>query len=278
MRTQFWILAGALLVTSAVATYVRLTSLPRQFEQRRGEMLAKGDSLGAILTEADIAPLPDPVRRYVERSGSLGKPRTLAIELEFDADMFDAPGAQPMSGRVLQYERFDVPRRLFVMSSRMKGMPVAVLHVFNGDQATMQVRLAGLFNVVDLKGPDLTRTETVTILNDLCFFAPSLLSDPRLAWTAIDATHASVAFTLGANTVSALLTFDSQGDLVDFRSEDRGALQKDGSLKILPWTTPMRAYQEFDGRRVASEGEAIWHYPEAPFTYGQMRLVAYRTP
>jgi hypothetical protein len=129
--------------------------------------------------------------------------------------------------------------------------------------------------VVDLAGPDLTRTETVTILNDLAFFAPSRLVDPRLSWTPIDDTRARVAFTLGANTVSAELVFNDAGELVDFISDDRGMLGKDGSLRILRWTTPMTAYRDFGGWHVASEGDAIWHLPEGPFTYGHMRLTRY---
>ena len=54
----------------------------------------------------------------------------------------------------------------------MKGLPVAVLHDFNRDRTTMRVRLTGVVNVVNIGGPELTRTETVTILNDFCFFAP----------------------------------------------------------------------------------------------------------
>jgi hypothetical protein len=53
-----------------------------------------------------------------------------------------------MTGPVAQYERFDLPGRLFLMTTRMKGLPVAVLHDFDRDQATMRVRLAGLINVV----------------------------------------------------------------------------------------------------------------------------------
>ena len=181
------------------------------------------------------------------------------ITLRFEATMYDAPGAAGMVGPVDQYERFDLPRRLFLMTTRMKGLPVAVLHDFNRDQATMRVRLAGLLNVVDIAGPDLTRTETVTILNDLAFFAPSRLIDPRLTWTAVDDTRARVAFTLGPNTVSAELVFNAAGELVDFISDDRGMLEKDGSLRTLRWTTPMSAYRDFGGWRLASEGKAIWH-------------------
>lgn len=207
--------------------------------------------------------------------GSIGRPVVTEVYLQFDATMHESRGAAAMPGPVVQFERFDTPERLFLMTTRMKGLPVAVLHDFSKDGATMRVRLAGLLNVVNLGGPDLTRTETVTILNDLDFFAPSRLSAPRLSWTAIDDIRARVTFTLGTNSVSADLVFNAAGALMDFVSDDRCMLEKDGTLRILRWTTPTSAYRDFGGWHRASEAEAIWHLPEGPFTYGRMRLTGY---
>lgn len=251
------------------------TSLSRAFEVRKAEAMSAPRQQERILMEADTTHLPSPVQRYIAVTGSIGRPVVSEITMHFDAAMFDAPGAPGMTGPVVQYERFDTPERLFLMKTRMKGLPVAVLHDFNRDHATMKVRLAGLFNVVDIGGPDLTRTETVTILNDLCFYAPSRLIDPRLSWTEMDDTHARVSFTLGSNTVSAELVFNAAGELVDFVSNDRGMLEKDGGLRVLRWTTPLGNYQTFGGWRVASEGDAIWHLPEEPFTYGHLQLTHY---
>ena len=270
---MFWLLAGVALVGLGLCLTAWTTSLARVFEKRRAKATPIPRHETSSLAEADIAHLPPPVRRYIALTGSIGRPVVTEITLKFEATMYDAPGAAGMSGPVAQYERFDLPRRLFLMTTRMSGLPVAVLHDFDTDQATMRVRLAGLVNVVDVAGPDLTRTETVTILNDLCFFAPSRLIDPRLTWTLVDDTRAKVAFTLGPNTVSAELVFNDEGELVDFVSEDRGRLEKDGSLRVLRWTTPFSTYRNFGGWRLASEGEAIWHLPEGPFTYGRMRLV-----
>lgn len=270
-----WFLGAGLLIVAGGGLYVRSTSLSRAFEQRRDEAAAKPLSEAPILTEDDLAQLPEPVQRYIALTGSIGRPMVTEIVMHFDAAMYDAPGAPGMAGPIVQYERFDTPDRLFFMKTTMKGLPVAVLHDFNRDQATMRVRLAGLANVVDIGGPELTRTETVTILNDLAFFAPSRLIDPRLRWTAKDDRRAKVAFTLGANTVSAELIFNETGELVDFVSEDRGMLEKDGSLRLARWTTPLGNYRDFDGWRLASEGDAIWHLPEGPFTYGHMRLTHY---
>ena len=52
-------------------------------------------------------------------------------------------------------------------------------------------------------------------------------------------------------------------------------LDNDGRLRILRWTTPLGNYRPFDGWCVASEGNAIWHLPEGPFTYGHLRLTHY---
>lgn len=41
------------------------------------------------------------------------------------------------------------------------------------------------------------------------------------------------------------------------------------------WTTPLGNYRDFYGWRLASEGDAIWHLPTGPFTYGHMRLTHY---
>jgi hypothetical protein len=139
----------------------------------------------------------------------------------------------------------------------------------------MVVRIASLINVVDIHSDELARTETVTLLNDLAFFAPAWLIDPRLESQHVDDRQADVTFTNGPHKIKASLWFNEAGDLVNFTSDDRGALQEDGRFKYVRWSTPMRTYREINGQRVAIEGEAIWHYPEGEFIYGRMKLRSY---
>lgn len=270
-----WFLGGGLLIAAGAGLYVWSTGLSLAFKTRRAAAAALPFPEARVLTESDFQHLPAPVQRYIKRTGSVGRPVVSEIQMRFDAIMYDAPGSPGMAGPVVQYERFDRPDRLFFMTTKMKGLPVAVLHDFDRNQATMRVRLAGLANVVDIGGPELTRTETVTILNDLAFFAPSRLIDPRLSWTAMDDRHAKVTFTLGPNAVSAELVFNDNDELIDFVSDDRGMLERDGSLRLVRWSTPLGHYREFDGWLLASEGDAIYHLPEGPFTYGHLRLTHY---
>ena len=181
-----------------------------------------------------------------------------------------------MSGPAHQIDVIVPPRRLFFMQTRMYGLPVAVLHDYDGDKASMQVRLARLFDVVNLSGPELSKAETVTILNDLAAYAPSALAGPQFRWKAIDGMQAAVTFQNGPHTVGATLIFNSEGDLVDFHSPDRAELQNDGTLKILPWSTPLSDYREFQGRRAAAKGEAVYHRPDGPFVYGRFAVTGVR--
>ncbi len=250
--------------------------LGADYTRRRRAMLATAAPSPPLLTAALIAPLPAPVQRYLRVCGWLGKPLPRSVQVDFDAEMFSKPGATGMRGPAVQIDRFDLPRRLFFMRTRMAGLPVAVLHDYAGTQASMQVRLASLFDVVKLQGEALARAETVTLLNDLCLFAPAWLVDARLTWMAADAQRCEVAFTQGPHRVSATLEFDDAGQLVNFHSDDRAALQKDGSLRPLHWSTPMRDYREFDGRRVATRGDAVYRYPEGDFAYGRFVLQGIR--
>lgn len=50
-------------------------------------------------------------------------------------------------------------------------------------------------------------------------------------------------------------------------------LSADGkTYKSYPWSTPVRSYKDFGGRRVAGYGETVWHTSEGEFRYGRFNL------
>jgi hypothetical protein len=225
-----------------------------------------------VLTGEDIRSLPLPVQKYLIYSGTVGKAKPQNVRIEFEAEMFRKPGASAMRSHSCQYNFFRDYTRIFLMKASKTGIPIRARHIYSNQQATFVVRLAGLFNVVNIKGDELTKAETVTILNDMCIFVPGSLTDKRLSWKEIDSLTTEVTLTNGAFIVSARLYFNEKGELTDFVSDDRSALQDDGTLKTFRWSTPVSDYKENDGRRIPGYGETIWHYPEGNFTYGKFSL------
>jgi hypothetical protein len=230
----------------------------------------------APLTADDVAALPQLVQCHLQRSGAIGKAPVRAFHIVYDAVMSQQPGQKGLPGTAEQFNAVQPVRRLFFMASRMSGLPVAVLHDYSGTAASMQVRIASLFDVANQHDAELARIETVTLLNDLCFWAPSSLIGPQFQWRVVDGSRVEVTFKNGPHTVRATLVFDAEGDLVDFISDDRAQSQRDGSFKPLRWSTPMRERREFEGRRVPTRGEAIWHRPEGPFVYGRFTVRSIR--
>lgn len=228
---------------------------------------------GPVLTEADLAPLPPPVQRYVRQAGAVGQPRVHDFRVQWTGRI-RADAASPWMPFVAeQHNTIEPPRRLFMMDARMKGLPVAVLHAYAPGGATMRVKLLSAIAMVDAAGPALTRAETVTWFNDLCLLAPGALVAPCITWTPIDDTTARAEVTVGVHTIAAELRFDAAGRLIDFVSDDRAAASPDGkTFTRQRWSTPLADYARVGPATVATHGEARWHPASGAFAYGEFAL------
>ena len=285
-----WLVAALLLLGTAVALVVAprwwwvvgavlgfLARGPWSLHAAYERAVAHAPPAGAqaLLMDDDLAALPAPVRRYVRAAGVIGKPRVHDFRATWTGRIRASATAPWMAFVAEQHNTIDPPRRFFMMDARMKGLPVAVLHAFGAEGATMRVKLLSAFGMVNAAGPDLTRGETVTIFNDLCLFAPGALVSPAITWEPIDDRAARAHFTLGANTISAELRFDASDQLIDFVSDDRGAASSDGrTFTTQRWTTPVRDYAQVGPARVATHGETRWHPATGAWTYGEFALTA----
>lgn len=227
----------------------------------------------ALLTEQDMAALPALVQRYLRVAGVVGKPRVASFRARFQGQIKSRPDAGYMGFTAVQTSFFDEPTRLFLIEASLRGVPFAALHTYVGPSATMKVKVASLVTVVDAKGPEMNRSETVTMLNDMCFLAPATLVDPHIGWEELGPLSVQATFTNAGNTVSATLFFNEAGELVNFHSDDR-YLSADGvEYSKYRWVTPLHDYRDYGGVRLASRGEALWEMPDGPLEYGRFELV-----
>lgn len=241
----------------------------KSFEHDLKICLQRSDSLPApLLTEADLQSLPLPVQHYLRNSGVVNKPKIHNARIIFNGEM-RGKAKDYFSFTSQQYNFFDTPARLFFMKAKMFGINIPGYHRFSDGEATMDIRFFGLFSIVKHEGAAMNKTETVTLLNDMCLLAPASLIDRRIAWQAIDSNHCKAVFTSGNIVVSALLSFNEDGDLIDFVSDDRMDVS---DMKFYPWSTPVHDYQNLDGLHIMRNGDAVWHYDDGPFTYGKFTL------
>ena len=267
--------ANALLLLAVAHGW--LTEGPRSFHAQflRDAQAGLARPLHApVVSEADLAPLPEPVQRYLRQAGVLGQPRVRNYRLRFRGRIRSGPESGWMPFEAEQQSFADEPTRLFLMRARMFGLPVEAFHRSIGGHATMQVTVAGLVTMVDARGDVMDRSEAVTLFNDMCLLAPGSLLDSGIRWESVDERTARAQFTNGGHTIAATLHFGEDGRLTNFVSDDRSRASPDGkTFTQLRFSTPVRDYRAYGPAHLAAHGEARWHLPEGEFTYGEFDLV-----
>jgi hypothetical protein len=232
-----------------------------------------------IITEADLAPLPEPVQRYLHFAQVVGKPRVSCVKVRQKGLMRTTPTQPWMPVEAVQYSTLAGPLTRTWYAGIKMG-PFTLLKGYDrydNGAGRMLIRLLSIFPVVDAHGPEVDMSALIIFVNDMVMWPTAFLSD-YIRWEPMDAKSARAQVNLFGKQFSAELRFNEAGELVDFITEDRyrsvgKTYQQDR------WSTPLRSYREVNGVRIPTEGDAIWHLPEGEFPYIQVTIgeVSYDT-
>lgn len=220
-----------------------------------------------VLTEKDLAHLPEPVKKYILLTGFVGKEKVSNVFLKGSGKIRSSEKSGWMHFTSEQYNFFESPFRAFYIRALKMGVPVVGLHLYKNETATMVIKLLNLFKVVDAKGPEMNQAETVTILNDMCFMTLGCLINKNIEWEIMGTNQVKATFTNGQITVSAILTFDDEGKLVNFLSFDRFETADGKIYHNFPWETPVTEYKTVNGYHLPSKANVIYKRPEGDFCY-----------
>ncbi len=271
-----WIWLGIIILLGGAAITMSILSKGMQntYEaEARSQFAARGAQQTELLTEADMAHLPAPVQKYLRYTGAVGKPKVHNFRAEFRGRMKQDPKRDWMQVSARQVNFYPNPVRLFYIDGRFSGIPAYGLHAYKEQKGTMRIKLAGLLTVVDAKGHEMDQSDTVTLFNDMCVMAPATLIDSNIQWETVDDRTVKAVYPNGENRVSAVLTFNDAGELINFVSEDRFMKAGDKDARLAPWSTPLTDYQDYNGLRLASRAKAVWLLPEGEYLYAEFEMV-----
>ncbi|MCF8229311.1 MAG: hypothetical protein K9G58_00910 [Bacteroidales bacterium] len=224
-----------------------------------------------LITEKDLQHLPEIVQKYLRYAGVPGMQKVRNVHIFLEGRMRGGPDEDWMKIHAEQYSFFDDPTRVFYIKAKKAGLPVRGIHLYKNEKAIMVVKLLGLFKVVDASGPVMDQSETVTMFNDMCMMAPGTLIDTRIQWEEIDSLNVKAVYTNGDHSISAKITFNEEGQLVDFISDDRSELRGKDFVQ-LPWSTPVEDYAEINGLMLPKHADAVYHRKEGPYSYAEFTV------
>jgi len=235
------------------------------------------DAVDAVrVQDQDLDHLPGPVRRYLRAAGVVGQPRVHTFAARMHGRIRGGPDARWMPLIAEQHNAAAPAARLFYFDGSKAGVPLQGYHRYVDASASMLVRLAAVLPVARAAGVEMTRSETVTLFNDMCLLAPATLLSGAIAWQPVDARSAKARFTNAGYAIEAELVFDDGGELADFRSDDRSRAAADGRLEPVRWSTPLGVHVPFGPVRLASAGEGRWHDTAGDYAYIQLSIDAVR--
>lgn len=226
-----------------------------------------------LITENDLKHLPPIIKDYLKYVGVIGKPKVYSYDVLFDGDMKLDKTVEfaPITAQQKSYN--PLSKRLFYITMKYKHLKIVGLHHFEDGIASMVIKILDIFKVVNVRGGNGNKAETVTIFNDMCLLAPPTLIDKRIKWEELDELSVKGTFTNEGISISAVLTFDEESRLINFISNDRYFLDNQGEMLNVPWSTPIYEYKEINGYNLISKGDAVWHFEDGGFTYLRLFVV-----
>ena len=262
----------ALLLAASAALVTALTACT-SMEVAAAEYVAdlpriSPPSAGDLISEDDLAPLPDPVARYFRYAGVVGKPRPTSVALTMTGVMKRTPDGDWMPISMRQFSSLTDPSRVFYIEA--SRAPMKGIDSYIAGEGRMQIRVLGLFTAGDVTGPEMDASGLVTFLNDLVLYPPAYFSLP-VSWSPISDNQAALHLTHRGTTVTATFTFDEIGRLQNWESDDRYAYV--GGVQLQDrWSTPILEYGERNGLRIPVRGSAVHDYDGTPWTYIEFEL------
>jgi len=222
----------------------------------------------APVTEADLAPLPEPAQRYLRFMGIVGRPRDWSFRACLVGRFRRSATAGWLPCECWQYNtRLDLAR-IFHIRLRMAGVvPVLARDTYLRGRGRMLVRPLDLFTAVDGQGPEYDVGELVTYLNDAVLLAPSMVLGPEARWSPVDDRSFDVALTDRGTTVTARVFVDPSGAVTDFSTTDRFYAPGDTPPVRTRWTTPVEGWQRSGERMFPTHGQAVWQFDSGPLPY-----------
>lgn len=223
---------------------------------------------GAMVTTADLAPLPAPVQRWLQRAGVVGRRRPTSVDVQQRGQLRTAPDAKFFDAVARQTFRLEEPAFVWAVDAVMgKIVPIVGRDSMVDGRGHMLIRAAGLVTVADATGDKIDQGTLVRFLTEMVWFPAGVLA-PYITWRAVDDRHADATMVWRGAAATARFTIDSEGRVT--RLEAKRWL---GEQSLEAWEIPISEWRRFGGVEVPSRGTVAWRLAAGEFEYYRWEIL-----
>jgi len=260
--------------------FSKCTSLKKRYlSELQTETVKYPSAPEAIISEQDIAGLPQPVARYFKDCGFIGiKKMNYAFISWKDVYLRFSPEQKWRSLDCFQFNAVPAPARIVYMKSSLAGIfPFEARDKFQDGHGNMLIRLLKWFTVGDAKGREMDQSALVTLLAET-LLVPSYALQHYIKWTAIGANVAGVSIHYKAVSAAGRFYFNDRGEFVRFETNDRYKTVSGNTYEKCNWLITAGDYVQKNGIKFPTNLTALWRDEHGDFDYfkGKIEAIEYR--
>ena len=258
MRIAF---AIVLFVVAAIIFFrIPYSKMKSRFEKDVQKHMGNTTTKSELLSEQDIALLPEPVQNHLRASGHIGKPKMTSLT----AHMPSVPMKDPDIIVDFTLVLFaDEPTRLAYIKSSIIGVPFEAYDEMQNGAGSMKGVIGKMITLFNETGSEMSKSQLLTYLGE-CVLIPSSMVSEHIKWEAVDGASVKATITCNGISGSGIFTFGDDGFMKSFYTYERG---NDGKKKYHKWSAVYENYAERDGVYYPEEVKAIWHGDDGDLVY-----------
>lgn len=254
--------------------------MTRNIENTAPASLQRASETEGIITDAQLAGLPDPIQRYLRYARVIGKRPISAVHLAQRGAMRMKDGAAWLP--MIATQQFTTQPPAFVWSGTLRlfaVLPVTATDTFADGRGTLAVKALSRIPVQTARGPEMDQGELLRYLGEMAWFPTALLSE-CIRWEPINAGSAKATISLSGVTAFGVFHVDAHGQYTHFTAD---RVREAGKRRVgapTPWIGRWDRYEERNGFRVPMRAEAAWSLQTGEFSYfrGEITAIAYNAP
>lgn len=242
----------------------------RQSAEREASRLSAAQEVATVpLQNPDF--LPDPVRRWLARSGALDRDPVRGGRVSQRARLQMKPEQSGWAmARATQVSTLSPPAMIWQV--RLEMLPfLSILgrDKYEAGQGGMRITLLGLLPFAEEQGPRVDESTLQRFLGEMVWF-PSFTLSPYVTWERLDERSARATMNFGEASGSGTFHFDEAGDFIRFEALRYYGNAEDAERH--PWILQVQDYATFQGIRVPSKMTATWRLPEGDWTWLELEI------
>ena len=224
-----------------------------------------------VISENDLSGLPEPVLKWLHRSGAVGKPYIYLGKVTQKAAMKMKPDQDKwLNANAIQYTAIDPPSFIWTVDVPMNSLlNFQGRDKFENGKGEMLIKLNALVNIVNEKGPKLDEGTLQRYLGEMVWF-PSLALSPYITWQEVDKYTATATMDYNGTKGSGTFYFNAEGDFVKF-----SALRYKGNepdAQRYEWVLLVDERKTFEGINVPSKMTATWKLEKEEWTWLKLEI------